>query len=82
MESFVRNVRDLDAGNRQSLETILGRRLGDDQQVMIRVVTPVEPVVAEHGTLSDLIGAWKTDHVPTDDEIERILEEERIRKHA
>jgi hypothetical protein len=47
MESIVRNVRDLDAGNRQSLETLLGRRLGDDQQVMIRVVTPgVEPDAA------------------------------------
>jgi hypothetical protein len=29
MESIVRNVRGLDAGNRQSLETLLGRRLGD-----------------------------------------------------
>lgn len=37
---------------------------------------------SESGTLSDLIGAWRTTPAPTDDDIEWILEEERIRKHA
>jgi hypothetical protein len=36
----------------------------------------------DHASVSDLIGAWRTDGGPTDEEIERILEEERIRKHA
>jgi hypothetical protein len=40
------------------------------------------PVAGDRASVVDLIGAWRTDSVPTDDEIERILEEERIRKHA
>ena len=36
----------------------------------------------EQPSLSNLIGAWQTDRIPTDEEIERILEEERMRKHA
>ena len=44
MESIIRNVRDMEAGKRQSLEAVLGRQLQDDQQVIIRVLTPgVEP---------------------------------------
>lgn len=39
-------------------------------------------VAGGHGSASDLIGAWRTDSVPTDAEIEQILEEERIKKHA
>jgi hypothetical protein len=30
----------------------------------------------------DLIGLWKTDRPPTDEEIDQILEEERLRKHG
>jgi len=39
-------------------------------------------VEAKSGRLSDLIGAWRTASMVTDDDIQRILEEERIRKHA
>lgn len=47
MESIIRNVRDLEADNRHSLETVLGRPLQDDQQIIIRVLTPdVEPDAA------------------------------------
>jgi hypothetical protein len=33
-------------------------------------------------TLSDLAGAWKTDQPCDDEEIERILDDERLRKHG
>lgn len=33
-------------------------------------------------TPTDLIGSWKTDQPPDDEEIERILDEERLRKHG
>jgi len=40
MESLIRNVRDLQADKRRSLEDLLGRELHDDQQISIRVLTP------------------------------------------
>ena len=44
MESIIRNVRDLEADKRHSLEAVLGQQLQDNQQVIIRVLTPdVEP---------------------------------------
>jgi len=44
MESLIRNVRDLQADKRRSLEDLLGRELHDDQQISIRVLTPgVDP---------------------------------------
>jgi hypothetical protein len=36
----------------------------------------------EQRTLSDLIGAWRTDQPADDKAIERILDEERMRKHG
>src|SRR6266496_1384661 len=32
--------------------------------------------------LLGLIGIWKTDHPPSDDEVERIIEEARMKKYA
>lgn len=44
MESIISNVRDLEADKRRSLEAVLGQQLEDNQQVIIRVLTPgVEP---------------------------------------
>ncbi len=39
MESITRNVRDLEADKRHSLETVLGHQLQDNQQVIIQVVS-------------------------------------------
>lgn len=47
MESIIRNVRDLETSKRQSLEAVVGHHLQDNQQVIIRVLTPgVEPDAA------------------------------------
>ncbi len=39
MESVIRNVRDIDSSERQALEHVLGRRLRENQQIIIQVVT-------------------------------------------
>ena len=40
METITRNVRDISSTARKVLEQVLGRQLGDNQQVVIQVVTP------------------------------------------
>ena len=43
MDSIIRNVRDIDSRERQSLENVPGRPLKDNQRVIIQVVTvPVQ----------------------------------------
>jgi hypothetical protein len=39
MESIVRDVRDIDATDRRALEHVLGLRLGENQRVMIQVLS-------------------------------------------
>lgn len=39
MESIIRNVREIDHGERQALEHVLGRELAENQQVIIQIVT-------------------------------------------
>ena len=44
MESVIRNVKDIEGSERQYLESALGRKLQDNQQVVIRVINlNVEP---------------------------------------
>jgi len=44
METVIRNVGDIDANDRHALEHVLGQRLRDNQQLVIRVVNrQVEP---------------------------------------
>jgi hypothetical protein len=44
METIVRNVRDLDQTDRSALERVVGRQLGESQQLVIQVVSAaVEP---------------------------------------
>jgi hypothetical protein len=40
MDPIIRPVRGIDAADRQALEHVLGRRLEEDQEVIIRVATP------------------------------------------
>ncbi len=42
MESIVRNVKDIQADDRRSLEHVVGQHLQDNQQVIIRVLTVSE----------------------------------------
>jgi len=47
MEAITRNVKDIGTADRRALEHVIGRQLGDDQRLVIRVVnvetTPVAP---------------------------------------
>ena len=60
-------------------------RLAEGSQVRLTVRQSEEirdrPVSDQLG-LSSLIGAWKTDQPSGDEEIERILDEERMRKYG
>jgi hypothetical protein len=40
MESITRCVKDIEAGQRRSLEAVIGHELQDNQQIVIRVLTP------------------------------------------
>jgi hypothetical protein len=48
MESVTRNVSEIQAGEKQWLETLLGQQLRENQQVFIMIFTP--NVVPEEGT--------------------------------
>lgn len=50
MDTIVRYVRDIDADGRRALEHLLGRRLDEDQQLVIRVLTPDKGPAAEPGS--------------------------------
>jgi hypothetical protein len=39
MEAIIRNVRDINASERQALEHVLGRPLQENQQVIVHIVT-------------------------------------------
>jgi len=39
MESITRNVRDIESGDRQALEHVVGQALQDDQKLIIQIVT-------------------------------------------
>ncbi len=60
MEAITRNVRDIGTADRRALEHVIGRQLGDDQRLVIRVVnvetTPVVPNSTEDGT--DALPEW------------------------
>jgi hypothetical protein len=59
MEAIIRNVKDMKADDRRSLENVVGRRLRDNQGILIRVIdldaVPDERTRREAGErLSDL----------------------------
>ena len=53
---IVRNVKDIDGGDRRSLEHVVGRQLSDSQQVIIRVVelAPAPDQATKRRALDDL----------------------------
>jgi|HubBroStandDraft_6_1064221.scaffolds.fasta_scaffold1135317_2 hypothetical protein len=55
MEQVARNVRDLGNEERRIYEAALGEPLREDQQVILRVVTPSEPRVP---TTAETLPDW------------------------
>lgn len=91
MESIVRNVGKIEAAERQVYETVLGRRLEANQQIIIRVLTP--GIVPPEETRREALGraaaiaqqgrANAAAQGATDDEIDAAIEEAitHVRSH-
>jgi hypothetical protein len=43
---------------------------------------PVADSQERHDALRRLIGIWKTDQPPTDEQVERVLDQEKMRKYG
>jgi hypothetical protein len=61
--------------------------LADKAGVVSNADSPAEPATLRvskerQEALLGLIGIWKTDHPPSDDDVERIIEEERMKKYG
>ena len=69
-----------------------GVHLPEGQEVTVVVPAPAgtlpkdQPLVAvskeRQEALRALIGLWKTEHPPNDEEVERIIHEERMKKYG
>lgn len=55
-----------------------GAQLPEGQEVTVMAV----PSQAAREALEKLIGIWKTDSPPTDEQVERLVERERMKKYA
>jgi hypothetical protein len=51
------------------------------QSVRQTLSTPEEPPQARAQALRALIGIWQTDSPPSDEDVKRIVEEERLNKY-
>lgn len=83
MEAVVRNVRDLDPLDRSALERVVGRQLGETQQVIVKVVDlGQEPAVGESqdGGEADVPEWWKIYDGLSDREIDEL--DRAIRQRA
>lgn len=65
MENIVRNVRDIDSGDRHALEHVVGQALRDNQRLIIRIaevdVSPAAPAADSHRpqTLADWTNVYE-----------------------
>jgi hypothetical protein len=75
LTSILREVSGWPPEQRRALATSLLQSLQPDEKPM-----PVAPDQQE--ALRQLIGIWKTEQPPTDDEVEQILEQERMKKYG
>ena len=83
METIIHSVRDIEPANRQVLETLVGQRLSDDQQVVINVVSP-SAAPAPNSPLEPMpvtVPAWWNVYAGlSDEEIEQL--DQAIRQRA
>ena len=83
MQSIIRNVRDIDAADREALEQVVGRKLGENQQVIINVVDldVTAPSPKADGSAGGRLPEWCNVYEGlTDAEIEDI-EKSIVRSH-
>jgi hypothetical protein len=70
LASVWHEVRNWSAPERRALASRILQSLEQDQ------------ATASQCPAADLIGFWRTDRPPTDEEIDQIVEEERLRKYG
>jgi hypothetical protein len=59
METIIRQVRDLESGERRVLEHVIGQRLQENQKVIIQVVAPEnEPAVEALASGTGKLPEW------------------------
>lgn len=85
MDHVIRQVSELDAGDRRAFEHVLGYPLGDDQQILIGVQA-AEPALAKEGLLETRVEEaipdwWKVYEGLTDAEIDELDATIRRRAH-
>jgi hypothetical protein len=82
METVIHTIGDISSADRHALEHLVGRELGEDQQVIIKVVTAVTPQTAaqQEESSSEVPDWWKIYEGLSDDEIE--LLDKAIRQRA
>jgi hypothetical protein len=82
MEKVIRNVADINADDRRMLEQVIGRRLAENQQLIISVVGPDVPASNTSGDAD--AGAvpewWNIYEGLSDQEIDRL--DQAIRQRA
>lgn len=70
-----REVRDWPARQRLALATRILQSLEQEQR-------PPTVSTERQRALARLIGAWKADHSPTDEEVQQIIEKEKMKKYG
>lgn len=61
MQSIIRDVREINAGDRRALEHLLGAPLQDDQTLIIQILTPatdVQPAGARSPGQAEVLPDW------------------------
>ena len=82
MEKIIRNVSDIDAADRRTLEHVIGKPLNEDQQLIISVVN-LDPVGLDRSgeTRAQTVPAWWNIYEGlSDEEIDRL--DQAIRQRA
>jgi hypothetical protein len=82
MESIVRNVQDIEAAEKHLYEVVLGQPLRDDQQIIVRVLTPpddetCQKAIADLKTLSEKGSRHRESLGVSEDEVDELLKEAR-----
>ena len=82
MESIVRNVQDIEAAEKRLYEGVLGQPLNDNQQIIVRVLTPPDEdtrqkAVADLKVLSEKGSRHRESLGVSEDEVNEILTDAR-----
>lgn len=83
MEQIVRNVRDIDAGDRHALEHVVGQSLRENQQLVIQIVNVNAATAPTTGGTNGTVGLpdWCNVYEGLSDDEIADLEKSIVRSH-